>query len=131
MEIEIGDYVRTSDGKIGKFIRIEFDEVDESLKWYVFLGKDKFGIEREIYRLKPYIVAHSKNIIDLLEEGDFVNGMMIEEFADYEEDIYLGVPIYTDALMNTIEEVRPLDSIEIETILTKEQYMNNCYVVKE
>ena len=128
MEIEIGEYVRTKDGYIAK--AVERDTTD----WLFFdnsimeICGDRF-ITLNPLEQKERVVAHSKNIIDLLEEGDFVNGMMIEEFADYEEDIYLGVPIYTDALMNTIEEVRPLDSIEIKTILTKEQYMNNCYKV--
>ena len=130
MEIEIGDYVRTKDGYIAKAVE------RDTTNWLYFdnsimeLGDDKFSNLNELEQ-KERVIAHSKNIIDLLEEGDFVNGMMIEEFADYDEGIYLGVPIYTDALMDTIEEVRPLDSIEIKTILTKEQYMNNCYVVEE
>ena len=127
MEIEIGEYVRTSDGKIGKFIRIEFDEVDESLKWYVFLGKDKFGIEREIYRLKPYIVAHSKNIIDLIEKGDFVNGY----YCKYITDINTGEKHLCNYDLNVMQWI-PLKDIDVwYNILTKEQYMNNCYVLEE
>ena len=128
MEIEIGEYVRTKDGYIAKAVE------RDTTNWLFFdnsimeICSDRF-ITLNPLEQKERVVAHSKNIIDLLEEGDFVNGIMIEEFADYEEGIYLGVPIYTDALMNTIEEVRPLDSIEIKTILTKEQYMNNCYKV--
>lgn len=130
MEIEIGDYVRTKDGYIAKAVG------NIKCNWLYFDSAIMEIGECVCTTLNPLeqkerVVAHSKNIIDLLEEGDFVNGMMIEEFADYDEGIYLGVPIYTDALMDTIEEVRPLDSIEIKTILTKEQYMNNCYVVEE
>lgn len=120
MEIEIGEYVRTSDGKIGKFIRIEFDEVDESLKWYVFLGKDKFGIEREIYRLKPYIVAHSKNIIDLIEVGDFVNGVEV-----------IAIDTLNDGTRYCVVSSSAIYDVDIKKILTKEQYNQNCYVVKE
>lgn len=129
MEIEIGDYVRTKDGKIGKFIRIEFDEVDESLKWCVFLGKDKFGIEREIYRLKPYIVAHSKNIIDLIEVGDFVNGNKVIQISKEDGLIFVNNKYYDEG---TCEERHCVyKNNEIKTILTKEQYMNNCYKVEE
>ena len=36
-KIEIGEYIRTTeDGIIGKVKRIELDEIDKSLKWYVF-----------------------------------------------------------------------------------------------
>lgn len=62
-KIEIGEYIRTNNGIIGKLIKIERDDIDTSLKWYVFNdGKN------ERYINKPYIVKHSKNIIDLIEE---------------------------------------------------------------
>ena len=36
-KIEVGEYIRTTeDGIIGKVKRIELDEIDKSLKWYVF-----------------------------------------------------------------------------------------------
>ena len=101
MEIEIGEYVRTKDGYIAKAVE------RDTTNWLFFdnsimeICSDRF-ITLNPLEQKERVVAHSKNIIDLLEEGDFVNGIMIEEFADYEEGIYLGVPIYTDALMNSI-----------------------------
>lgn len=66
-DIQVGEYVRINSGEIGKLIRVEFDKIDISLKWYVFLGKDEFGIEKELYINKPYIVNHSFNLIDLIE----------------------------------------------------------------
>ena len=65
-EIQVGEYVRTNNGHIGKLIRIERDDIDISLKWYVFDDK-----KNERYINKPYIVKHSKNIIDLIEERRF------------------------------------------------------------
>ena len=62
-EIEVGEWIRTNNGVIGKLIRIERDDIDTSLKWHVFNdGKN------ERYINKPYIVKHSKNKIDLVEE---------------------------------------------------------------
>ena len=68
-----------------------------------------------------------ENVTDLIESGDFVNEMRVEEFDDDEGNLYLGYPIYDDAIMDCIEEVRPLDTVRIENILTKEQYQNSCY----
>lgn len=61
-EIRMGEFVRTR-GIIGKLVRIEYDKVDVSLKWY--------ALDRGDYRIsyvnKPYIEKHSFNIIDLIE----------------------------------------------------------------
>ncbi len=67
MKIEVGEYVRTNDGLIGKLIRIERDDIDTFLKWYVF-----YDGKNERYINKPYITKHSKNLIDLVEEGDIL-----------------------------------------------------------
>ena len=45
---------------------------------------------------KNEISNHSKNIIDLIEVGDYVNGMEIDEFDDVEGNLYLGFGIYDD-----------------------------------
>ncbi len=56
--------------------------------------------------------------------------MTVEKFDD-DEGEFLGFPIYDDGLMDCIEEVRPLDTIKIKTILTHEQYEANCYRLEE
>lgn len=118
-EIQIGEYVRTNDGKIGKLIRIERDDIDISLKWYVFDDR-----KNERYINKPYIVKHSKNIIDLIEVGDIVNGeKVIEIFNSY--FLNLGELPYVITQNNKYEEQ------DIETILTHEQYENDCYRIGE
>ena len=125
--IEVGEYIRTSRGIIGKIIRVEFDEIDKSLKWYVFLGKDKFGIEKEIYINKLYIKNHSKEPIDLIEVGDYVNGREVKHIAMFE-----GFPDYPKLIFVDEKHLVPGETAEnkdIETILTKEQYQANCYKV--
>lgn len=97
MEIEIGDYVRTKKGKIFQYG-----------KGRAYLGKDNA------------IVNHSKNIIDLIEVGDYVNGKEV-----YIQDGKLAVE-----LAEHIPPYELLENIEIETILTKEQYTRNCYTVE-
>lgn len=117
--VEVGEYVRTNDGHIGKLIRIERDDIDTYLKWYVFDdGKN------ERYVNKPYIVNHSKNIIDLLEVGDYVNG---NEVLD--KYLFNGEK---PVLETTGDETNAKCVCEgdIRTILTKELYKANCYTVE-
>ena len=120
--IEVGEYVRTSRGIIGKLIRVEFDEIDKSLKWYVFLGKDEFRIEKEIYINKPFIKNHSKNIIDLIEVGDIV-----EIFDVLNEDV---IYIWNEEMLKALKEDIK-NGIGIRRILTHEQFEANCYKVEE
>ena len=117
-EIQIGEYVRTNDGKIGKLIRIERDDIDISLKWYVFDDR-----KNERYINKPYIVKHSKNIIDLIEVGDIVNKLEVYEIGESEDGrkwihTFIGHLYYEEELRTA-------------TILTHEQYENDCYRIGE
>lgn len=59
MEIEVGEYVRTREGTIYQVYDLED---------YGFI----------IDRGMDWIVKHSKDIIDLIEEGDYVNGKLIK-----------------------------------------------------
>ena len=123
MDIKVGDFIRTKKGIIGKLKRIELDEIDKNLKWYVFDKKrPDMNIIDEIYINKPYITKYSKNLIDLIEVGDYVNGEKVIEvhldlgyvFVDKETE--LGTKTFCD--------------YQIETILTHEQMEENQYVVK-
>ena len=118
-KIEEEEYVRTNNGLIGKLIRIERDDIDHSLKWYVFDdGKN------ERYINKPYITKHSKNLIDLIEEGDIVNNSLIVykgRTASGKEKMLVG---------NHIIHGMSLRITDVKTILTHEQYERNCYKVK-
>lgn len=102
-EIKIGEYVRTKDGIIAKLI--------ETMVYELSNGKTIDFLED--------IVKHSKQLIDLIEAGDFVNGEEVIEIRKINEKIYL----MTDYCpQNYIKN-------DIKTILTKEQYENNCYKV--
>ena len=118
-EIKVGYFIRTNKGIIGKLKRIELDNIDKSLKWYVFTGKipDKNIID-EVYINKPYITKYSKNIIDLIEIGDYVNGRKVMYIRDYEEFKRLD---FDEDMDDYIYKE------DIKTILTKEQFEQNCY----
>lgn len=68
------------------------------------------------------IVNHSKNIIDLIQEGDIV------EIIDVlnQEIIY----IWDDEMLKAVREDIE-NGLKIGRILTKEQYEQNCYKVVE
>ncbi len=107
--IEVNDYVRINmDNRncigIGRASRI----VNETI--YVNMN-NKYNLPVSFQIDK--IVKHSKQLIDLIEVGDYVNGELI-----------------TDKWDTRISSIRSNFSEEdIKTILTKEIYMANCYKV--
>lgn len=127
-KIEVGEYIRTTeDGIIGKVKRIELDEIDKSLKWYVFDKKRyDMNIIDEIYINKPYIKKHSFNIIDLIEVGDILK-YRLNNFSNIDVVIrvtegrtlkeYLSVKGYS------------LNQIKILSLITKEQFERMKYEV--
>lgn len=124
-EIKINDYVRTR-GIIGKFIRVESDKTDTSLKWYVLdINKSK-----EVFVNKPYIEKWSKNIKDLVQAGDIV----VYKIRGLEHSIRINiVKEHTDArtLKSKLRvELYSLEQINILKILTKEKFESECFKVE-
>ena len=121
--IEVNDYVRINmDNRncigIGRVSRI----VNETI--YVNMN-NKYNLPVSFQIDK--IVNHSKQLIDLIKIGDIVNGCIVVGFGHEcvngnKEKSILVEGKYTKvnyALLNR----------DIETILTKEIYMANCYKV--
>lgn len=109
-EIQVGEYVRTKTGKIYKVINNNY-----YMSQYIVCGK---GIVD-----KENIVNHSKNIIDLIEVGDFVNeNEVIDKYLFNGE-----IPV----LETTGDETNAKCMCEgdFKTILTHEQYERNCYKI--
>lgn len=111
--IEVNDYVRTKNGVIGKVIKVLSNRVFLDNLGYAVLIKD--------------ILKHSKQLIDLIEVGDYVNGREVKHIAMFE-----GFPDYPKLIFVDETHLIPVDTCEnddIKTILTKEIYMANCYKV--
>lgn len=68
-------------------------------------------------QLEEYIVKHSKNIKDLIKEGDYVNGALIV-YIDKDADEIC-----------TPEKIYKLSEIKIERIVTKEMFESVEYKV--
>ena len=107
-EIKVGEYVRTDNGIIGKYI--EKQRMD-----YIDTGKQQIGFD-----IEKDIVKHSPNIIDLIEEGDYVNGKLIHKVDIRENSTY----IYYGNSKTFVD-------YQIYSIVTKEQFEKISYKVEE
>ena len=118
-ELNIGDYVRTEEG-IKKIVKYDYDERLENGHGLWF-ENENYGIsytDEEIKELKP-----SPNIIDLIEEGDYVNGHKVLEVNSS------NVSIESNAIENEIWE--EIEDYEIKSIVTKEQFESMEYKIGE
>lgn len=115
-ELEVGEYVRFKNGLIGQFYNIE-EEYDGN----IIVNLEEFGYEYEdIEQFYNDIKLHSKIISEVVEVGDYVNGKLIHKIDKGQNYCYL---YYGNC--------KTFVSNQIKTILTKEQYMQNCYKLEE
>lgn len=119
-DIEIGDYVRTRRG-IGKVLEIKTVQPKLYGKYDVAYLID---VCPRMYISESTFIKHSKNIIDLIEVGDFVNGNRVVDKYLYagEMPVLETVGIEYNAYC--------LSEGDIREILTKEQYLQNRYKVE-
>ena len=118
--IEVNEYVRTNSGLIFKVNEITYDE-----EYKDYLYKESFLL----VDWKENIVKHSKQLIDLIEVGDYVNGREVKHIAMFE-----GFPDYPKLIFTDKKYLIPGETIEnkdIKTIVTKEQMANIEYKVEE
>ena len=125
-KIEPNEYVRTIRGEIGTFerysLRKETSIYKSSFDHFIKLQGRKTHLQCD----KPYIVKHSKNIIDLIEKDDFINGHRVvnEIYGEDDNDLYFEIE-------GGFNKAKYISEKEIKTILTKEQYENNCFRIGE
>lgn len=118
--------MRTKKGNIGKII-----DIDKRNYWIDRYIRKESGIpyeflEKNSEQLKNNIIRHSKNIIDLIEETDFVNRKLVLAVDYKNKNVCLLIPL-TDTKANT--NIMWYGYEEIKTILTHEQYEKNCYKI--
>ena len=112
-DIQVGEYVRSNLGSIGKVTRIEDGR---------FLYENK-----ELICFITSVVKHSKNIIDLLEVGDYVNGYKILQKTKIKNGKILAC-ILTD---NNVSNWRTISNETLKNIVTHEQFNTIMYEVEE
>lgn len=120
MEIEVGEYIRLKSGLIGQFYNIE-----EGYDGNTEVNFEEFGYEYEdIEQFYDDIKSYSKNIIDLIEVGDYVNGYYTRKIANYNNELCAFD-------LNTMQWT-PLTEIDVfYSIVTHEQFSSIEYKVEE
>lgn len=111
-KIEIGEYIRTDQGEILKY-NIEHE------KAYIdnFLTCSHCMSER--------VVKHSKKLKDLIEIKDIVR------VHNLKGDIFdFTIEIFDDKTMIDLQLALDNNELKLLSILTKEQYTQNCYVME-
>ena len=98
MKLEVGMYVRTKKGTIYKF------DTNNSMA--------KNGA-------KKYMVNCSYNIIDLIEVGDYVNGLLVTRILEDNET--------NEKYINLYGSISEWEEEDIKSIVTKEQFSSIEY----
>ena len=117
MNLEVGMYVRTKVGNIGKIIDYHGDVTD------YFWGCYETDLTESLsknYITEVDILKASHNIIDLIEVGDYVNGVIVTDIKDgkpYRED-------YNDPYYSYY-----IEEDEIFSIVTREQFESMEYKI--
>lgn len=128
-EIKVGEYVRFSNGKIRKIIGID---VDGHLLVDIYIS----GSNLLTFNEEADIVKHSKNIIDLIEIGDYVNGYKILEIADSIYENSKRILVYKNQkesyerwiyIQEFNGKIHTQD--DITSILTKEKFESESYKI--
>lgn len=122
-EIKVGEYIRTKKGIIGKVEHTLGSCKFRTTTGHISKSQDHYYIDNPKQRgniSKLSITKHSKNIIDLIEKGDIVNGERVKR-------TYKGIGQQYIALEE--RNIFSKDYKDIKTILTHEQYESNCYKV--
>ena len=118
-EIEIGEYVRTTDSEIEKVVLIydnRYMNEDGNMTYF------------------DEIKNHSKSIIDLIEKGDYVNGMRViatENRGRYNEEKQKDEKVILAENYDEWTENGVISNEDINTIVTKERFNNIIYKVVE
>ena len=119
MKLEVGQFVRTKDGKIGKIMGYYAFDKNKIAIWTKTTEK---GIEITPVIDKDTIVKASYNIIDILEVGDYVNSYYVEDVLKTFVNVAVGSNCFQSP---TIYEK------DIKSIVTKEQFESMSYRIGE
>lgn len=115
-KIQVEEYIRTYDGIIGKIL----EEYDIG-KYGVCIDTTFLDDYADVTNFVEYkdIKSHSFNIIDLIEEGDYVNGNEIALEAPNPDPLCDPIYGYFDRYG---ELVGIIENEDIKSIVTKEQF---------
>ncbi len=120
MKLKVGQFIRTNDGYINKIEKVnQFNVLVD--------GRDLFGEKLNIPNNE--ITKASYNIIDILEEGDYVNGQ--KNYYDEELDFLYVQSFDADGefYQESITKQSFIDNIK--SVITHEQMEQMAYKVDD
>ena len=123
-KIQIGEYIRTEYGIIGKIL--EDEDITENGVYIDTTFLDDYADETNFVKYED-IKKHSFNIIDLIEERDYVNGIKIYSlkkgirYGDKEQEVVIINKNFCNCKFIRTEDIK--------SIVTKEQFRNVEYEV--
>ena len=121
MEICVGEYVRID--KDHRIIALGIAKVVKTINETIYV---KNNFELPITIDKNSISKHSKNIIDLIEAGDYVNGYKVIS-VDY--DVINDKTECIELDLNNNYQYNFISARQIKTIITHEQFSSIEYKV--
>lgn len=128
MKLEVGQFVRYRRGSMGYNIK-PVDKIGKIINQVN--GSDIYELDNNNNIFENDVVKASFNIIDLIEAGDYVNGIRVEKnkygelytsYVYYGGDIGKQCEVYTNWLKEFKEDM-------IYNIVTKEQFKQTSYRV--
>ncbi len=123
-KLKEGMYVRTNDGLIAKLIKIDTEnekyKFDNDIQWFYEYYRDDIDFDDYEEWLEDYTPKFSERLVDLIEEGDYVNGYKVD-FVQY------------NCVVFNHNHPRKLDihAEDIKSVVTKEQFESMIYKVGE
>ena len=116
MKLEVGMYVRYTRGMINGYVPLRIGRIVDCLT------DDLIKINNSQVILRSDIVKASHNIIDLIEEGDYVNGLPVTRICIDDET--------NEKYLNMFGSISEYGSEDIKSIVTKEQFESQKYIVE-
>lgn len=129
----IGEYARTNKGNI--FIYTNAIGLNNEKLDYIWIRiKNKeytncYDWEKKWLK-EEKIIKHSRNIIDLIEVGDYVNGVEVVDIVNEYRNNETEKSLYMDSDMGTGYR-NQMFAEHIKSIVTKEKFERMKYKVKE
>ena len=117
--IEVNGYVRTNKGNIGKVVEIRLGFNKDTQ-----LYQDVYMLDNGLWTILEYIVKHSKQLIDLIENKDILKVRTDKTI------MFFGIDEGTSDIKYK-EIIKSIENGECELleILTHQQFESNCYKV--
>lgn len=131
MEICVNEYVRTKGGhirKVSKIMPCYENELLLSDTYYIEFDEGGNISTYKNKQVEEFITKHSPNIIDLIEEDDYVNGYKVIDVLENLEtgELHLEMPMdYTNKELGDCT----IYNKDIKDVVTKEQFNQMKYIV--